>query len=170
MPDHISPLDERFITLGRAAMLIAKENPATSPAKVLDQFSRAIFAGEFDPPAVNLVDEEAIKMRNAPENWLHILIETPAVWLSPEQRKLSPRPVEYFGANRSTVTSVMYSMDALPGHGDQWSSMPRGHDYDKRQGRGLHGAFENTARPFSAFRPALPSRCLRTEAKAARMV
>ncbi len=123
MPDHISPLDERFIKLGRAAVLIAKENPTTSPASVLDQFSRAIFVGEFDPPPVSLFDDEALKKRNAPENWLHILIETPAVWLSPEQRMLSPRPVEYFGANRSTVTSVMHSMDALPGHGDQWSSL-----------------------------------------------
>lgn len=123
MPDHISPFDERFITLGRAAALVAKENPATSPAKVLDLFARAIFAGEFDPPAADVFDEEAVRKRSALENWLHIPIESPAVWLSPELRNLSPRPVEYFGANRSTVASVMHSLDALPGHGDQWSSL-----------------------------------------------
>lgn len=123
MPDHISPLDERFITLGRAAALVAKENPATSPAKVLDLFARAIFTGEFDPPAADIFDEEALRKRNASENWLHVPIESPAVWLSPEQRKLSPRPVEYFGANRSTIASVMSSMDALPGQSDQWSSL-----------------------------------------------
>ncbi len=133
MSDLLSPFDERFITLGRAAALTADEHAATSPALILDMFARAVFSGAFDPPPFNIFDEEARRQRNAPENWLHIPIDTPANWLSPEQRKLVPRPVEYFGANRSTVASVMQSMGALPGDADQWSAML--HDLTLTDGR-----------------------------------
>lgn len=123
MSEHVSPFDERFITLGRAAALTADDHAATSPEKILDMFARAVFSGAFDPPSINILDEEGRRKRNAPENWLHIPIDTPSPWLSPEQRNLLPKPVEYFGATRSTVASVMQSMGALPGAADQWAAL-----------------------------------------------
>lgn len=132
MSEHVSPFDERFITLGRAAALTADEHAATAPALILDMFARAVFAGAFDPPPVSTLDEEGRQQRNAPEHWLHIPIDTPSPWLSPEQRNLVPKPVEYFGANRSTVASVMHSMGALPGDAGQWAALL--HDLTKPEG------------------------------------
>ena len=91
----------------------------------MDMLARAVFAGAFDPPSVEGLDEQARKACEAPENWPHVPIETPPPWLTPSQRQLSPRPQEYFGANRLTIASVMHSEGGLPGEAAQWDDLLR---------------------------------------------
>jgi hypothetical protein len=72
MPDYVSPLDDEYISLGRAARLIARERPGADQSEILDMFKRAIFAGELEPPP--FWREET---REHPDNWLHMEIEAP---------------------------------------------------------------------------------------------
>lgn len=123
MTAYISPFDDRFLTLGRTARLAAEKHPGFDSADVIDMLARAVFAGAFDPPSMDSLDERARRTREAPENWLHIPIETPAPWLTPAQAKLSPKPQQYFGANRTTIASVMQSAGGLPGAATQWRDL-----------------------------------------------
>jgi len=120
MPAHISPLDPRFISLGGAAALAAGTRRGLHPDAVKDSLTRAIFAGAFEPPAVDLFDETALRKRDAPEHWLQIQIDALPGTLTPEQAALRPRPQDYFAAGRETIASVMQSLGALPGDGEQW--------------------------------------------------
>ncbi|MEZ5895402.1 MAG: hypothetical protein R3C51_03295 [Parvularculaceae bacterium] len=123
MTAYISPFDNRFLTLGRAARLAAENHPGLDSADVMDMLARAVFAGAFDPPSVDGLDARARRAREAQENWPHILIDTPAPWLTPAQAKLSPKPQQYFGANRLTIASVMQSAGGLPGAASQWRGL-----------------------------------------------
>ena len=118
MPDHISPLDDGYISLGRAAALIAQERPCADPSRILDMFKRAIFSGELDPPQVGTV-----KTRDHPGNWLHMEIEAPKCELSQGQAALPIRPRKLYGANRETIASVLLTTDALPGGAQTWWAM-----------------------------------------------
>ena len=118
MPDHISPLDDDYISLGRAATLIAQERPRADPSRILDMFKRAIFSGELDPPPFG-----ALKTREHPGNWLHMEIEAPKCELSQDQAALPIRPRKLYGVNRETVASVLLTTNALPGGAQAWSAM-----------------------------------------------
>lgn len=133
MTAYISPFDDRFLTLGRAARLAAEKHPGLDSADVMDMLARAVFAGAFDPPPLDAFDEAALRAREAPENWPHIPIETPAPWLTPAQAKLSPKPQQYFGANRLTIASVMQSAGELPGAASQWRDLL--HDLSRPEGQ-----------------------------------
>ena len=115
MPDHISPLDDDYISLGRAAALIAQERPRADPSQVLDMFKRAIFSGELDPPPFG-----ALKTREHPGNWLHMEIEAPKCELSQDQAALPIRPRKLYGVNRETIASVLLTTEALPGDARKW--------------------------------------------------
>lgn len=130
---YISPFDDRFLKLGRAARLTAEKHPGLDNADIMDMLARAVFAGAFDPPSTEGLDECASRAREAPENWLHIPIETPAPWLTSAQSKLSPKPQQYFGANRLTIASVMQSVDGLPGAATQWRDLL--HDLSHPEGQ-----------------------------------
>lgn len=123
MTAYISPFDDRFLTLGRAAALAAEKHPGLDSADVMDMLARAVFDGAFDPPSTGGLDERARRAREAPENWMHIPIETPAPWLTPAHAKLSPKPQQYFGVNRLTISSVMQSVGGLPGSAAQWRDL-----------------------------------------------
>lgn len=58
----------------------------------MDMLARAVFAGAFDPSPLDIIDDAALRARDAPETWLHIPIETPAPWLTPARAKLTPKP------------------------------------------------------------------------------
>ena len=118
MPDHISPLDDDYISLGRAATLIAQGRPRADPSQVLDMFKRAIFSGELDPPPFG-----ALKTREHPANWLHMEIEAPKCELSQDQAALPIRPRKLYGVNRETVASVLLTTNALPGGAQAWWAM-----------------------------------------------
>lgn len=148
MPAYISPFDDRFLKLGRAARLAAENHPGLDSGDVMDMLARAVFAGAFDPPAAEGLDERARKAREAPENWPHIPIETPPPWLTPSQRQLSPKPQQYFGANRLTIASVMQSEDCLPGAAAQWDALLR----DLTRPEGQEEAFAAlTKTPFTHY-------------------
>ena len=115
MPDHISPLDDDYISLGRAATLMAQERPRADPSRILDMFKRAIFSGELDPPPFG-----ALKTREHPGNWLHMEIEAPRCELSQAQAALSIRPRLLYGVNRETIASVLLTTEALPGDARRW--------------------------------------------------
>lgn len=122
-PSYISPFDDRFLKLGRAARLAAENHPGLDSADIMDMLARAVFSGAFDPSPIDVGDDAAREVREAPENWLHVAIEMPPAEMTPAQRKLSPKPQQYFGANRMTIASVMQSLDALPGEALQWRGL-----------------------------------------------
>ena len=130
MPSYISPFDECFLKLGRAARLAAENHPGLDSADITDMLARAVFSGAFDPSPIDMCDKVA---RVAPQNWLHAPIEMPPAQLTPAQRKLSPKPQQYFGANRMTIASVMESLDALPGEASQWHDLL--HDIARPEGQ-----------------------------------
>lgn len=115
MPEYVSPLDEDYISLGRAAALTALEHPGTDASQILDMFKRAIFSGELDPPLLNTV-----ATRDHPGNWLHMEIEAPKCTLSQVQAALPIRPRQLYGVNSETVASVLLTTEALPGDARPW--------------------------------------------------
>ncbi len=130
---YISPFDERFLKLGRAARLAAENHPGLDSADIMDMLARAVFSGAFDPSPIDLFDKAAPEARDTAENWLHVPIEMPPAEMTPAQRKLSPKPQQYFGANRMTIASVMESLDALPGEALQWHNLL--HDIARPEGQ-----------------------------------
>lgn len=133
MPSYISPFDDSFLKFGRAARIAAENHPGLDSADVMDMLARAIFSGAFDPSPIDVFDDAAREARDAPENWLHASIETPPTQLTPAQAKLSPKPQQYFGANRMTIASVMQSLNALPGEASQWRDLL--HDMARPEGQ-----------------------------------
>lgn len=133
MPSYISPFDERFLKLGRAARLAAENYAGLESADIMDMLARAVFSGAFDPSPIDLFDKAAREARDAAGNWLHVPIETPPAEMTPAQQKLSPKPQQYFGANRTTIASVMESLDALPGDASQWHALL--HDITRPEGQ-----------------------------------
>ncbi len=120
MPIHISPLDKNFIKLGRAARLIADDDPTVDSADIMDLFARAIFSGAFDLPEINDPKDIGKNGRSDESNWLQVPIVAPVDRVNDAQRRLDPPPVEYFGAGRATILSVMNSINGLPGDRAQW--------------------------------------------------
>jgi len=121
MPMHISPLDGRYLKIGRVAQLIADENPTIDYDDIMDMFTRAIFSGAFDPPPAGDLDNKQRTERDKDKHWLQVLIEAPFDRVTEAQSAIKPRPSEYFGAARETILSVMYCDGALPGEKEQWA-------------------------------------------------
>ncbi len=48
MPAYITPLDPNYISLKRAAVLIAREQPGVDPDEIMEMFKHAIFAREIE--------------------------------------------------------------------------------------------------------------------------
>ncbi len=117
MSEPISPLDEGYMRLGRAAELMAQEPAHRAAGDVMDLLKRALFSGEFELPASHMLDLDA---PNQPEDWLHMEIEVPRHELSPDLAALAPRPKRFYGVNRDTVMRVLETHDALPGTQSRW--------------------------------------------------
>jgi hypothetical protein len=47
MPAYISPFDPNYISLKRAAVVIAREESGVDPDEIMEMFRHAIFAREF---------------------------------------------------------------------------------------------------------------------------
>ncbi len=95
---------------GQVAALLTQERPQCAFDDVMDLVKRAVLAGEFDPPSL-----EVGETREDPRNWLHMEIEAPRCMLPPDQAAPSVRPKQFYGVNRSTIASVLVTTDALPG-------------------------------------------------------
>lgn len=128
MPRYMSPLDDTFIRFDAAADLIARRDPTVTSDSILEVLVRATWQGRFEPSNYVKRAPSARKEKENPENWLHIPIVAPKYLLTPEQAAMNPRPYEYYGAGRSTIISVMYTEDTLPGETDQWKAIlePKG--------------------------------------------
>ena len=128
MPRYMSPLDDTFIRFDAAADLIASRDPAVTPVGILEVLVRATWQGRFEPSDFVKRAPSARDEKEDPENWLHIPIVAPRHLLTAEQAAMNPRPYEYYGAGRSTIISVMYTEDTLPGEMDQWKAIlePKG--------------------------------------------
>lgn len=111
--DSISPLDDGYIRLGHVAMLMAEENEHRAYEDIMDRFKRAVFASELEPPHIFTPD------RDNPVNWLHMQIVIPRCELTPVQAEIEPAPKRFYSVGRSTIVSVLYASDALPGNGEQ---------------------------------------------------
>ncbi|WP_419914639.1 hypothetical protein [Hoeflea sp.] len=119
MPTHISPLDLNFISLKRAALLIAKDRAGVEPDEIMDLFKHALFAGEFECKETNV----AAEFRSEEINLPLIRIETP-----PAQRmlpRLAPehRPQQFFAVRAATVGEILVEREALPGRPEDWSAL-----------------------------------------------
>ena len=118
MSESISAFDGNYVRLGQVAALLAQERPQCAFEDVMDLLKRSVFAGEFEPPSF-----EVGETREDPRNWLHMEIEAPRCMLPPDQAALSVRPKQLYGVNRSTITSVLLTTDALPGEWVEWEPL-----------------------------------------------
>jgi len=118
MSVSISAFDGNYVRLGQVAALLAQERAQCAADDVMDLFKRSVFAGEFEPPSF-----EVGETREDPRNWLHMEIEAPRCMLPPDQAALSVRPKQLYGVNRSTITSVLLTTDALPGGRVEWEPL-----------------------------------------------
>jgi len=114
----ISTFDGNYVRLGQVAALLAQERPQCAFEDVMDLLKRSVFAGDFEPPSF-----EVGESREDPRNWLHMEIEAPRCTLPPDQAALSVRPKQLYGVNRSTITSVLLTTDALPGGWVEWEPL-----------------------------------------------
>lgn len=116
-PGFISPLDGNYISLKRAAFLIAREQPGIESDDIMELFTHAIFAGEFER------EESRIHGIEPADDWnLPLLrIEAPRrIGLVP-RLPLDAQPQEYIAVKAMTVAEILSERDALPGGADDWS-------------------------------------------------
>lgn len=107
MTDYISPFDPRFITLGRAAELIADCNPCTTRNHVMDLLKRAMWHAEFD--------ESGTGSESDADDWLQIEVEIPRAEMTEGQLALKNRPKRLYAMRRWSITSVLFCDRCLPG-------------------------------------------------------
>lgn len=110
MSDFVSPLDDRYIKLGRAAELMAKANPCTTRLDVMELFKRALFSGEFD----SRLDEQYVPGCEP----MQIEVNHPRPEVTADQLALKTDPRRHYEMNRNSITSVLYCDGALPGDQD----------------------------------------------------
>jgi hypothetical protein len=119
MPSHISPLDGNYISLKRAALLIAREQSGIEPDEIMDTFKHALFSREFER------QEIAIERMPPTEDWnLPLLrIEAPPPrWSAALRLPIDRSPQEYFAVKGPTVADVLGERDALPGRSEDWAA------------------------------------------------
>lgn len=115
MPTFISALNGNYISLKRAATLIAEESPELTFNQVMDTLLHAAFTDEFrhayyarpdGPP-----DEEGLP-----------LMQIGAPRRSPTEPELPRReaPQEYYAVVAATVGELLSERKALPGKPEQW--------------------------------------------------
>ena len=105
----ISPTNDAFVRLGRAADMIAAENETLTREDVMDAFKSSIFHGDWEFPPQTSEDEARQPRR------LQMEIPVPTSTLPPVLQSLELRPRAFYAVNRSTIASVMYCARALPG-------------------------------------------------------
>ena len=150
VPIFISPLDETYMTFGGASSVLAGRDPLVSATDMLDMLVRAMWRGDFNPPASLGLRPTTNPHRSDPENWLCAAIEAPPASLTAAQKALRPQPVEFFSVSRNSILSVMLSRQALPGDPSGWTTM-----FDRRANEGINReaeAMEALVRiPLSAY-------------------
>lgn len=118
MPAYVSPLDSHYLSLKRAALLIAAEQPGVEPDEIMETFKLALFAREFER------EETTVQGVEPAEDWnLPLLrIEAPRRDDSVPRLPLDAQPQEYFAVSGLTVAEVLCERQALPGRPEDWSA------------------------------------------------
>lgn len=119
MPSHISPLDGNYISLKRAALLIAREQSGIEPDEIMDTFKHALFSREFER------QEIAIERMPPTEDWNLPLLRIEALptrWPAAAKLPVDRAPQEYLAVKGPTIADVLGERDALPGRPDDWST------------------------------------------------
>ncbi len=118
MPAFISPLNGNYVSLKRAALLIAQEQPGIAPDDIMEMFKYALFAGEFEH------EEIAIRDLRPADDWNMPLlkIEVPATDTIVRRLPLESQPQEYFALTGTSIAEVLSERDALPGKAENWSA------------------------------------------------
>lgn len=107
MSDYVSPLDYRYIKLGRAAELMAEANPCTTHLDIMELFKRALFSGEFN----SALDMQYVRGCEP----MQIEVNHPRPEVTADQLALKTDPMRHYEMNRNSITSVLYCDGALPG-------------------------------------------------------
>lgn len=116
-PGFISPLDGNYISLKRAALLIAHERPGIESGEIMDLFKHAIFTGEFERDECRV---EGIE-RTDDRNFLLLRIEAPPT-NHLHRLPLDAQPQEYLAVKGETVAEILSERDALPGRAEAWAA------------------------------------------------
>lgn len=118
MPAFISPLDGNYISLKRAALLIAREQPGIEPDDIMELFKHSIFTGEFELEKCRIRGIEPSDDRNLPL----LRIEAPAGNGFVSRLPLDAQPQEFFAVKGATVAEILGERDALPGSTADWAA------------------------------------------------
>ena len=116
MTDYISPLNDKFLSFGRAAKLAALERPDLKKKHVLETFKHALFAGEFEHH-ISDIDWTGI---GADPNWLYILYQQPKAEIAIDSMVPKALPHKFYSMDRSSITSVLLSEGGLPEPLEDW--------------------------------------------------
>jgi hypothetical protein len=131
MPDFISPLDGNYISLKRAAVLIAEDRRGIEADEIMELFKHAIFTGEFEHPETAIpADEES--------NLPLLRIELPRTKRAAPSLAVNQQPQAYFGAKAATIADVLIERNALPGTAADWSVFSAGPRDEKTTDDLLH--------------------------------
>lgn len=125
MPAFISPLDVNYISLKRAALLVAREQPGIEPDDIMELFKHSIFTAEFEREECRIQGIEPTDDRNLPL----LRIEAPPRNGFVTRLPLDAQPQEFFAVKGATVAEILSERDALPGIAADWAAFvqfPRG--------------------------------------------
>lgn len=118
MPTHISPLDNTYVSLKRAAQLTARDQPGVEPDEIMDLFKHALFAGEFERPETTVEAATCSEELNLPL----LRIEAPYTGRARPRLALDCQPHEYFAVKVTTIAEILAERDALPGAVQSWAA------------------------------------------------
>lgn len=118
MLSFISPLDKSYISLRRAAALIASEMPGAEPDEIMEMFKYAIFSREFEREEIAVNERETCEAINLPI----LRIESPPPFNAPVRLSPEQQPHDLFAVKAMTVAEVLSERDGLPGEGKAWTA------------------------------------------------
>lgn len=113
MLSFISPLDKSYISLRRAAALIASEMPGAEPDEIMEMFKYAIFSREFEREEIAVNGRETCEAISLPI----LRIESPPPFNAPVRLSPEQQPHDLFAVKAMTVAEVLSERDGLPGEG-----------------------------------------------------
>lgn len=118
MPAYVSPLDGRYLSLKRAALLLADEHPGVTQDEIMETFTRALFIGEFTCEETALPGAVPDDDGNMPL----LRIEAPCRNNFVPSLPLDAQPQEYFAVSGLSIAVVLCERGALPGRPEDWAT------------------------------------------------
>jgi len=118
MQPFISPLDPHYISLKRAATLIAEDHSGVDSDDIMDLLKYALFNEEFEAP------QTAVRVSSNAETWNLPLIrlEAPLRGCTRPPVPAQAQPQEYFAVKAATIAEVLLERNALPGSMEDWAT------------------------------------------------